>query len=115
MLQISQELVDEMVAHARADHPDEACGVIAGAEGSDRALDTLFSTLRDMGFDPAMQPDSTDMELRACPFVSSGLQPSPFLCAVHAGFLQETSDDATSITLVPRQHPNVCRLKIKPA
>lgn len=25
-----------MVAHARRDHPDEACGVIAGAEGSDR-------------------------------------------------------------------------------
>ncbi|MDQ3404233.1 MAG: M67 family metallopeptidase [Actinomycetota bacterium] len=26
-----------MVAHARRDHPDEACGVIAGPEGSDRA------------------------------------------------------------------------------
>ncbi|KNA89461.1 M67 family metallopeptidase [Gordonia sp. w5E2] len=38
MLQISQELVDQMVAHARADHPDEACGVIAGAEGSDRPV-----------------------------------------------------------------------------
>lgn len=25
-----------MVAHARADHPDEACGVIAGPVGSDR-------------------------------------------------------------------------------
>ncbi|MCV6999275.1 Mov34/MPN/PAD-1 family protein [Mycolicibacterium alvei] len=25
-----------MVAHARADHPDEACGVITGPEGSDR-------------------------------------------------------------------------------
>src|SRR3954463_12229767 len=25
-----------MVEHARADHPDEACGVIAGPEGSDR-------------------------------------------------------------------------------
>lgn len=24
-----------MVAHARRDHPDEACGVVAGAEGSD--------------------------------------------------------------------------------
>jgi proteasome lid subunit RPN8/RPN11 len=30
------DLVDAMVAHARADHPDEACGVIAGPEGSDR-------------------------------------------------------------------------------
>lgn len=35
MLTIGQELVDAMVAHARADHPDEACGIIAGAEGSD--------------------------------------------------------------------------------
>lgn len=36
MLVITQELVDAMVGHARADHPDEACGVIAGAAGSDR-------------------------------------------------------------------------------
>ncbi|MFM9134291.1 MAG: Mov34/MPN/PAD-1 family protein [bacterium] len=35
MLRISAEHVDAMVAHARADHPDEACGVIAGPEGSD--------------------------------------------------------------------------------
>jgi len=25
-----------MVAHARRDHPDEACGILAGPEGSDR-------------------------------------------------------------------------------
>lgn len=36
MLVIRGDLVDAMVAHARADHPDEACGIIAGAEGSDR-------------------------------------------------------------------------------
>ncbi|WP_405139900.1 Mov34/MPN/PAD-1 family protein [Nocardia sp. NBC_01388] len=36
MLVIRAELVEAMVAHARADHPDEACGVIAGPEGSDR-------------------------------------------------------------------------------
>ena len=36
MLVIRSDLVDSMVAHARADHPDEACGVIAGPEGSDR-------------------------------------------------------------------------------
>jgi proteasome lid subunit RPN8/RPN11 len=35
-LVIRGDLVDAMVAHARADHPDEACGVIAGPEGSDR-------------------------------------------------------------------------------
>ena len=37
MLRIRRELVDEIVAHARRDHPDEACGVIAGPEGSDSA------------------------------------------------------------------------------
>ncbi|MEU5877625.1 M67 family metallopeptidase [Spirillospora sp. NPDC047279] len=36
MLTIERALVDKIVAHARADHPDEACGVIAGAIGSDR-------------------------------------------------------------------------------
>jgi [CysO sulfur-carrier protein]-S-L-cysteine hydrolase len=36
MLTISRTLHDKIVAHARADHPDEACGVIAGPAGSDR-------------------------------------------------------------------------------
>ncbi len=36
MLTIEQGLVDQIVAHARADHPDEACGVLTGIEGSDR-------------------------------------------------------------------------------
>jgi len=35
MLTISAELQSKIVAHARADHPDEACGVIAGPAGSD--------------------------------------------------------------------------------
>lgn len=36
MLVIRRELVERIVAHARADHPDEACGVIAGPVGADR-------------------------------------------------------------------------------
>jgi proteasome lid subunit RPN8/RPN11 len=35
VLRIGQDVVDEIVAHARRDHPDEACGVVAGAAGSD--------------------------------------------------------------------------------
>ena len=35
MLTISRQLIDLVVAHARADHPDEACGVIAGPAGTD--------------------------------------------------------------------------------
>jgi [CysO sulfur-carrier protein]-S-L-cysteine hydrolase len=37
MLTISQALHAKIIAHARADHPDEACGVIAGPAGRDRA------------------------------------------------------------------------------
>ncbi|HEY5183768.1 MAG TPA: M67 family metallopeptidase [Actinomycetes bacterium] len=36
MLMISRAVVDAIVGHARADHPDEACGVVAGPAGSDR-------------------------------------------------------------------------------
>ena len=35
MLSISRSLLDQVIAHARADHPDEACGVLAGPAGSD--------------------------------------------------------------------------------
>lgn len=35
MLRLKAELLDAVIAHARADHPDEACGVIAGPVGSD--------------------------------------------------------------------------------
>lgn len=36
MLEIPRDIVDAIVAHARRDHPDEACGVVAGPTGSDR-------------------------------------------------------------------------------
>lgn len=36
VLRIDREIVDAIIAHARRDHPDEACGVVAGAAGSDR-------------------------------------------------------------------------------
>ena len=36
MLVITADVVDEIVAHARRDHPDEACGIVAGPVGSDR-------------------------------------------------------------------------------
>ena len=36
MLTIATATYDAIVAHARRDHPDEACGVVAGREGSDR-------------------------------------------------------------------------------
>lgn len=35
MLTIDQAIHDAIVAHARRDHPDEACGIVAGTIGSD--------------------------------------------------------------------------------
>ena len=36
MLRIDRATYDAIVAHAKRDHPDEACGIVAGPEGSDR-------------------------------------------------------------------------------
>ena len=38
MLSLDRAIADAIVAHARRDHPDEACGVVAGPAGSDRAV-----------------------------------------------------------------------------
>lgn len=35
MLRIDRGILEAIIAHARRDHPDEACGVVAGPEGSD--------------------------------------------------------------------------------
>ena len=37
MLELTEAIRDAIVAHAKRDHPDEACGIVAGPEGSDRA------------------------------------------------------------------------------
>ena len=36
VLVIRRDLVEAMVAHARRDHPDEACGLLVGPEGAGR-------------------------------------------------------------------------------
>ena len=36
MLTIPAAVRDAIIAHAKRDHPDEACGIVAGPEGSDR-------------------------------------------------------------------------------
>ncbi|MFD9338740.1 Mov34/MPN/PAD-1 family protein [Streptomyces sp. NPDC060028] len=36
MLTLTQALYDQIVEHSRQDHPDEACGVVAGPAGTDR-------------------------------------------------------------------------------
>ncbi len=36
MLRLPRGIAEEIIAHARRDHPDEACGVVAGPAGSDQ-------------------------------------------------------------------------------
>ncbi len=60
MLVITRELRDAIVAHARRDHPDEACGVLAGPAGSDRperfiAMDNAERSPTFYRFDPQEQ------------------------------------------------------------
>jgi [CysO sulfur-carrier protein]-S-L-cysteine hydrolase len=38
VLRIDRATYDQIVAHARRDHPDEACGVVAGPAGTDRPV-----------------------------------------------------------------------------
>jgi proteasome lid subunit RPN8/RPN11 len=60
VLKIARSHVDSMIAHARADHPDEACGVIAGPAGSDTPTRFIQMTNADRSptffrFDPTEQ------------------------------------------------------------
>jgi proteasome lid subunit RPN8/RPN11 len=60
VLRISQAYVDAIVAHARRDFPDEACGIVSGPEGSDYAARLIPMTNADRSptffrFDPAEQ------------------------------------------------------------
>jgi [CysO sulfur-carrier protein]-S-L-cysteine hydrolase len=38
VLTIARGQVEEIIAHAREDYPDEACGVVVGPEGSDQPV-----------------------------------------------------------------------------
>jgi proteasome lid subunit RPN8/RPN11 len=60
VLRIRADLVEAMVAHARRDHPDEACGVISGPAGGD--LPERFVPLRNAARSPtSYEVDSADL------------------------------------------------------
>ncbi len=60
MLTIDQATHDAIIAHARRDHPDEACGVVAGAIGSD--LPTRFIPMLNAAMSPTFYEfDSGDL------------------------------------------------------
>jgi [CysO sulfur-carrier protein]-S-L-cysteine hydrolase len=60
VLTIEREVRDAIVAHARRDHPDEACGVVAGPVGSDRPA--RFIPMRNAAQSPTFYEfDSVDL------------------------------------------------------
>ena len=60
MLKIDQETYDAIVAHAKKDHPDEACGLVAGPEGSDRA-ERVVEMVNAAGSPTFYEFDSTEL------------------------------------------------------
>ena len=62
MLRIDRATYDAIVAHAKRDHPDEACGIVAGPEGSDRA-ERLVEMVNAAGSPTFYEFDSTDLLL----------------------------------------------------
>ena len=60
MLTIDRATYDGIVAHAKRDHPDEACGVVAGPEGSDRP-ERLVEMVNAAGSPTFYEFESTDL------------------------------------------------------
>jgi proteasome lid subunit RPN8/RPN11 len=60
VLTIDQATYDAIVAHARRDHPVEACGIVAGPEGSDRP-ERLVEMVNAAGSPTFYEFDSTDL------------------------------------------------------
>ncbi len=60
MLRLSQAIFDGIVAHAKRDHPDEACGIVAGPEGSDEAT-RLIEMVNAAGSPTFYEFDSQDL------------------------------------------------------
>jgi proteasome lid subunit RPN8/RPN11 len=60
VLTIDKAAYDAIVAHARRDHPDEACGIIAGPEGSDRP-ERVVEMINAAGSPTFYEFDSTEL------------------------------------------------------
>ena len=93
----------------------------ASSHGAE-ALGSLHRMMREMGFDPVTsaeqfdQEGRTDVELHACPFVTAGVEPSPFVCAIHDGYLEQAAADSggrLSLKLIPKSGNGVCRINVE--
>lgn len=122
MLADKEELNDYASEQARAIGRKWAASTHQDQFPSANALTPLYRKMRDMGFDPTAstteleEKGQTDMELHACPFVAAGIKPSPFVCAIHDGFLEQVAADSgehLSLTLVPKSGNGTCCVNVK--
>jgi proteasome lid subunit RPN8/RPN11 len=60
VLTLDRATYDGIVAHAKRDHPDEACGIVAGPEGSDRPQ-RLVEMVNAAGSPTFYEFDSTEL------------------------------------------------------
>ena len=60
VLVIARSTYAQIVAHAKRDHPDEACGIVAGPEGSDRPT-RLVEMVNAAGSPTFYEFDSTEL------------------------------------------------------
>lgn len=99
-----------------------------GRVGADAAFDQLVQRLRQLGFDPADEPESRGdlteetpegtrvVSLRACPFVAGEAAPSPVVCAIHEGFIEEYfgATSTAQTTMLPLTEKGRCTLCVRP-
>lgn len=81
-------------------------------------LGGLAHRLREMGFDPVIssqQEDGAELSLYSCPFIAGNLRPSPFICAIHEGFIQESVGPSgpVKVTLSPFDGPGTCAVHFR--
>ncbi len=60
MLTLDQATYDQIVAHAKRDHPDEACGMVLGPEGADRPT-RVVEMINAAGSPTFYEYDSTEL------------------------------------------------------
>lgn len=84
----------------------------------EESLEELFHKLRAMGFDPhpaEQAEDHAQLSLQSCPFIAGDLRPSPFICAIHEGFLQESVGPRgpVKISIRPFDAPGSCSVNFR--
>lgn len=112
MLTIRREVLASVVAHARADHPDEACGIIAGPLDSDDPARHVPMTNAERSatfyrFEPAEQlrvwREMDDRDERPVVIYHSHTATEPYPSRTDIGL---ASDPDAHYLLVSTRHPD---------